>query len=125
MNQTQKQDALPGMAAKIILERDSFKKDQNFVVVPAAELEDVLTPGDNITLATMMGDQESWAGDGVVTHFMSCYVLDIPTFVLTAHQDPMLKNPMALYNHLQGRLSRRVTPIDLVYCIGFRPIATS
>jgi hypothetical protein len=121
----QTQPELQGMAAKIILERDSFKKDQNFVVIPAEELDKDLKPGDNITLVTKMQDQESWAGDAVVTHFMSCYVLDILPAILSGHQDPMLKNPMALYNHLQGRLSRRVTPIDMVYCIGFKIIATA
>lgn len=118
----QAQSALPRQAEKIILERDTFKKDQNFVVVPDEKMDITLKPGDNVSFVMVTGDQETWVGDGVVTHFMTCYVLDIPPFVLQKHQDPMLKNPMALYNHLQGRLERRVTPIDLVCCVGFRMI---
>jgi hypothetical protein len=122
MNQTQAK--LPNQLPTIVLERDSLKKDQNYVVLPAEELEDILAPGEQITLLTRApGDgNTNWVADAVVTHYMTCYILDIPTFMLTGHHDPMMKNPMALYNALQNRLNRRLNPVDLVVVVGFRTI---
>jgi hypothetical protein len=120
------QNTLPGQELNLHIDRGSFKKDQNFIVVMESELEETECGlGDAITFHTGEGDSALWEGTGTVTHVMSCYLLDIPKFIMEKHQDPLFKNPMALFHHLQGRVGRMLTPVDKAVCIGFRIVQTA
>ncbi len=124
-----KEKILPGQELSLSVVRDSLRKDQNFIVAMETEVETEGQPrlevGDTINLHMMVGDSQQWVGTVTVSHVMQCYVLDIPSFVMSKHQDPLFKNPMALYDHLQVRAGRRLTPVDIVYCIGFRVISSA
>jgi len=123
MTEAAKNLTLPGQETSILVDRSTFKKDTNFVVALEAELENAeVEIGHQINFHTLAGEIKEWAGVGVVTHIMTCYLLDVPPFIMAKHQDPMFKNPMALYNHLQGRGNRLLTPVDKVICVGFRMI---
>jgi len=121
MTDAAKNMTLPGQEVSIRIDKATFKKDQNFVVTLEAELaNETIEIGDHINLHRQTDPtNKEWAGLGIVTHIMVCYVLDLPAFIMQKHQDPEFKNPMALYHHLQTRVGRLVKPTDKVISIGF------
>jgi len=121
------QMTMPGQEVDLSIDQATFKKDQNFVVVLEAELlkKKVIKLGDNINFHTGHAESKEWSGLGQVTHLMSCYLLDLPPFIMQKHQDPSFKNPMALYHHLQTRVGRLLTPMDKVISIGFKVLHTN
>lgn len=122
----EKQAVLPGQEPSFRIGRETFKKDGNWLVVIQEELGEhpIMEPGDNFHLTVDIGGgQEQWCGTGICTHFMSCFVLDIPKFVLDKHHDPSMKNGLAMYEELQRRQQGRISPATTVYCIGFKLMA--
>ena len=123
MPDSAKNMTLPGQEVSLAIDKAVFKKDQNFMVAMLSEIEAdpnlQLDIGDQINFHINNGPEKEWAGLGQVTHIMTCYLLDIPPFIMSKHQDPMFKNPMALYHHLQGRVGRLLSPTDKVVAIGF------
>ena len=123
---SQKQNALPGQQPSFFIRRETFKQDGNWLVILDSELNgfSMLEPGDQFDMVVESGNGETnWAGAGICTHSMSCFILDIPKFVLDKHHDPMMKNGMALYDELQTRGKARLSPATMVFCIGFRLMA--
>lgn len=119
---------LPGQEVSLQIDKVTFKKDQNFMVAMESELKDELTIniGDQVNFHRQINPQnKEWAGVGVVTHIMTCYLLDLPAFIMSKHQDPEFKNPMALYHHLQTRVGRLLSPTDKVISIGFTVLHTN
>jgi hypothetical protein len=115
---------LPGQEVSLLLDKATFKKDQNFMVAMESELVDeTINIGDQVNFHRQIDPtKKEWAGVGMVTHIMTCYLLDLPVFIMSKHQDPEFKNPMALYHHLQERVGRLLNPTDKVISIGFTMI---
>ena len=124
MTETARNMTLPGQETSLLIDKVTFKKDQNFMVAMESELVDTkLEIGDQVNFHRQIdSSNKEWAGLGVVTHIMTCYLLDLPVFIMSKHQDPEFKNPMALYDHLQGRVGRLLTPTDKVVSVGFRMV---
>ncbi|MHC4757214.1 MAG: hypothetical protein ACYTE8_01005 [Planctomycetota bacterium] len=112
---------LPGQEVSILLDKPTFKKDQNFVVLMLSEVQDdKINLGDRVNFHLQTDPtHKEWAGVGTVTHIMTCHILNLPAFIMQKHQDPEFKNPMALYDHLQSRVGRLLSPADKVVTIGF------
>jgi len=117
-----KQAQLPGQQPSFRISAESFKQDGNWLVILDSELGEfpMLEPGDHFDMWVESGSEKNWAGGAICTHFMSCFILNIPKFVLDKHHDPIMKNGMALYDELQKRGQARLSPATMVFCIGFR-----